>query len=100
MTSFRGIRSRKLLEAAIPGLKKDDIDIEVNDNRLTLTAKMSEEKKEENDRYLYREVRRGGFTRTIAFPGETDADQIEAEYQNGILRVTVPSVPQTPTRKV
>jgi HSP20 family protein len=89
-----------VIEAAIPGLKKDDIEIAVSDNRLTLSAKRQEEKTEENARYHYREVRRGGFARTIAFPQPIDEEHIEAEYTNGVLRVTVPTAEPVKAKKV
>jgi HSP20 family protein len=88
------------IECAAPGLKKDDIDIEVADNRLTISAKREEEKDEADARYLYREVRRGGFSRTIAFPDDIDADHVAAKYENGVLELTVPLIKTIQARKV
>jgi HSP20 family protein len=89
-----------VVEAAIPGLKKDDINIEISDNRLTLTAKQQEEREEKNERYHYREVRRGGFARSIMFPQDINADQVDAEYKDGILRVSVPMEKPVEAKKV
>ncbi|MDQ6779983.1 MAG: Hsp20/alpha crystallin family protein [Candidatus Eremiobacteraeota bacterium] len=89
-----------VVEFAVPGLKKDDINIEVDDNRLTLSAKRQEEKTEENTRYHYRELRRGGFSRSISFPQEIDGDNVSAEYENGILRVTLPPTKRAQAKKV
>jgi len=89
-----------VLEAAIPGFKKEDINIEVVDNRLTVYGWSSEEKKEEEKgRYHYRELRRGSFSRSIAFPADINAEQVEATYENGILKVVVPIKP-APAKKV
>ncbi len=89
-----------VIEAAVPGLKKDDIDIEVTTNSITLSAKKQEEKTEENERYHYREVRRGGFSRTITFPQDIDPEKVEATYQNGILHITIGMAKPVATKKV
>lgn len=89
-----------IVEFAVPGLKKDDINIEIDDNRLTLSAKRQEEKTEEGTRYHYRELRRGGFSRSISFPKEIDADNVSAEYESGILRVTLPPTKRAHAKKV
>jgi HSP20 family protein len=89
-----------VIEAAIPGLKKDDIEIRISDDRLTLTANRQEEKTEENARYHYRELRRGGFARTITFPQPIDDTHVEAEYTNGVLRITVPMAQAAKAKKV
>jgi HSP20 family protein len=89
-----------VVEAAIPGLRKDDIQIEISDNRLTLTARKLEEREEKNERYHYREVRRGGFARSIVFPQDINADQVDAEYKDGMLRVTVPMEKPVEAKKI
>jgi HSP20 family protein len=89
-----------VVECAVPGLKKDDIEIEVSDNRLTMSAKRQEEKTQEDTRYHYREMRRGGFSRSITFPQEIDTDKVNAEYDSGILRVTVPLMKPAQAKKV
>ena len=90
-----------VVELALPGFKKDDINVEVTDNRLTISAKTSEEKKEdEGSRYHYRELRRGSFWRTISFPQDVDASQIDATYQDGILKVVAPPVKPVEAKKV
>jgi len=90
------------VECAVPGLKKEDIDIEIADNRLTISAKREEEKSEgdQNSRYFYRELRRGSFQRTIAFPEEIAAEQVSASYENGILALSVPTTKPAKAKKV
>ena len=88
------------VEAAIPGLRKDDIAIEISDNRLNLTARREEEREEKTERYYCREVRRGGFARSIVFPQDINAEQVEAEYKDGILRVSVPMEKPVEAKKV
>lgn len=89
-----------VVECAVPGLKKDDLEIEVNDNRLTIAAKKQEEKTEDNTRYHYREVRRGGFSRSVIFPQEIDAEKVSAAYENGILKIAVPPAKSAQAKKV
>jgi HSP20 family protein len=78
------------LKAELPGVNKDDIDIEVGEDWIILKAetKQSEEEKEKN---IYRsEIRYGKFIRSIPLPSAVDNSQAKAEYKDGILTVTVP----------
>lgn len=88
------------VEFAVPGLKKDDIEIEVNDNSLTVSGKTKEDKADESPRYHYREIRRTEFSRTIQFPQEINAEQVTASYDNGILKLSVPSAKPAAAKKV
>ena len=89
------------VDVALPGLKKDDIDIEVTDNRLTISGNFEQtSKSDDSAKYLYREVRRGGFTRTIAFNDDIDAEKVAASYENGILKLSVPLVKTLQAKKV
>jgi HSP20 family protein len=90
-----------IVETAIPGFKKDDIHIEISDNRLTVYGKATVEKTEETKgRYFYRELRRGTFSRTVAFPAEIDAERVEAVYEHGVLKIALPPIKPAPTKKV
>jgi len=90
------------VECAVPGLKKEDFDIEIADNRLTISAKHEAETSEEDktNRYFYREMRRGSFQRTIAFPEDIDADRVSATYEHGILKLTVQTAKPSKAKKV
>ena len=89
-----------VVDVSVPGLRKEDIDIEIADNRLTISATRQEEKQEDKTRYHYREVRRGGFSRTVSFPQDIEADKVTANYKDGILQVTVPLSKQLAAKKV
>ncbi len=89
-----------VVECVAPGMKKEDIDIEVSDNRLTISGKHQEEKTEQNTRYHYREMRRGSFSRTVSLPHELDPEKVTANYENGILRIVLPAGKQTQSKKV
>lgn len=78
------------LHVAAPGLTKDDFNIEVNDNYLTVRGerKFVDEKKEKN--YHSIETQFGAFERTFTLPENVDTGKINASYNNGILEVTIP----------
>lgn len=78
------------ISLAVPGMNKEDFKIDLNDNVLSVSGerKMSQEKKEVN--YHFLETQYGSFNRSFALPENADGGNINAEYVNGILRLTVP----------
>ena len=89
-----------VIEAALPGVSKEDIEIEVADNALSIKANKTEEKEQKDARYFYREVRRGGLARTVTFPQDIDSEHVEADYQNGVLKISVPTTAPMKAKKV
>jgi HSP20 family protein len=89
------------LEASLPGVKADDIDIEINRDQVTIRAKTqsSEERRDENKNYLYRERRAGSFYRTIRLPDLIDTSKADANLEHGILRVNLPRMDQSQSRQ-
>ncbi|KAJ3521429.1 hypothetical protein NMY22_g12327 [Coprinellus aureogranulatus] len=84
-----------------PGLKKEDVNIEVHDGRLTVSAesKVSSEHKEEG--YAVRERRYGKFSRTLQLPQGVKEEEIKASLENGILTVTFPkTTPEMAPKKI
>ncbi len=80
------------VKAALPGWKPEDVDVTVENGMLTLKGewKQEEESKDEKNRWHRREIRYGSFERNIALPTEVDADKAKAEFENGILTLTIP----------
>ena len=80
-----------LLEADMPGMKKDDLKVEVNDGLLTISAEYHEsnEQKDEADKYVYRERRFGSMSRSFNVEGIRE-DDITAEFKDGVLRLNLP----------
>jgi HSP20 family protein len=78
------------ITADLPGLKKDDIKIEIHDSVLTLRGekKLETEKKEKNDRVAERVY--GRFERAFTLPENVNRDGIEAEFKDGVLTLTIP----------
>ena len=86
------------IEAEMPGMKKEDIGLEIDDDYLTISAEHKEEKEEKNDNYIRRERRQGRYTRSF-YLENVDQDDINAEYDGGILKVHLPKVEKTPVKK-
>ncbi|TPE44778.1 Hsp20/alpha crystallin family protein [Pontibacter mangrovi] len=78
------------IEAALPGVKKEDISIDFQEGRLTITGERKLEKKEENRRYHMLETQYGSFSRTFYLPDNVNPDKITAEFKDGILLVSIP----------
>ena len=89
------------LESELPGMKKEDISIDVHDNVLTITAKKQSETTEEDKEthYLRRERINGTFTRSFDVTG-IDQDAITASFEDGILKLTLPTLtPEKPEKR-
>ena len=86
------------VEAEIPGVKKEDIKITLQDNILTITG---EKKKENNKKNFFRSERvYGSFTRSFTLPDDINSDSVEAKFDNGILNITIQKVqPKRATEK-
>lgn len=78
------------IHVAVPGMNKDDIKLDLNDNLLTISGerKFTKEKKENNFHSI--ETQYGTFSRSFSLPENVDAGQISAKYENGILEIVVP----------
>jgi HSP20 family molecular chaperone IbpA len=83
------------LKAEVPGFEKGDIDIEVTENSITITAKKEESKETSKETYRLKEIRSRSFKRRIMFPEKVNANRGSAKIEKGILTVSVPK--ETPT---
>ncbi|MBT9139225.1 MAG: Spore protein SP21 [Syntrophomonadaceae bacterium] len=79
-----------VVKAELPGVAKEDIDLTITKDSLTLKgeAKREEEIKEED--YYACEMSYGSFTRTIALPAEVDSEKAKASFKNGVIEITLP----------
>lgn len=84
----------------VPGMEKDDIDIEVKDNVLTISGEKKEEVKSEDSTFYRRERRFGKFSRSISLPNDINVDGIDAEYKNGVLMLTLPKTEEAKPKKI
>lgn len=88
------------LKAELPGMDSDDIQIEVEDNVLTIKGERKFEEKVEDERYYRIERRFGSFQRSLALPQGVKADEIQAAYEDGILTVTVPKAEEEKPKRI
>lgn len=78
------------IELAAPGLEKKDFNVEVQDGVLSISAEKKEEKSEEDKNYRRREFSYNSFSRSFTLPENSMSDKIDAKYENGVLRLTLP----------
>ncbi len=88
------------VRAELPGLKNDDLDMNVLNNTLTVSGERKIASEGENVRYHRRERDAGKFSRAIALPGEIDSEHISARLANGVLTVTVPKAEKAKPRQI
>jgi HSP20 family protein len=79
-----------VITAPVPGLKADDLQIEILDDVLTLRAETEQDEVEKRGGYLLREIHRGSFSRSLRLPEPTDASKAEAKIEDGLLMVRIP----------
>ncbi len=84
-----------LLEADLPGLKRDQIKIDVDDGILTIRAEMDETKNEEKSNYVMCERRYGSMQRSFNVSGVNETG-ITAEFNDGVLKMNLPKATETP----
>lgn len=90
------------LQVDLPGIKKEDIHIDLKDRVLTISAEKKGMEKETGDTFRRIERYRGHVTRSISLPDDLDADHITAGYADGVLHLKLPKVPEAerPSAKV
>lgn len=83
----------------LPGLKKEDIDINITDEGIEVKAEKKAEKEEKDKNYYRIERNYAGFYKFISLPENIDAEKAEASYNNGILKVSLPKTEKTESKK-
>lgn len=87
------------IEVTLPGIKKEDLDVSLEDNRLTISGERKWDKKE-NKKYHKMESGYGKFRRSFVLPESIDEDNIEARYEDGILYLTIAKSEETTGRHI
>jgi len=88
------------MEVELPGLTEKDLEVNVENNLLTLSSKKEEDRKEEKKNYLVRERRSFEFKRSFSLPEDVQRDGINAEFKNGLLTLTLPKSLEAQPRKI
>ena len=97
-TDITETETEYLMDIELPGYKKENVEITVNDGYLTVTAKKDESKETKNENYVSRERYTGSLSRSW-YIGDVDKEQIKASFTNGILNINVPKTPAVKEKK-
>jgi HSP20 family protein len=89
-----------LVEAAVPGLKPEDLEITLENNVLTIRGETRQETEDKQRNYHRVERRFGSFQRSITLPNTVKADAIKAELENGVLKLEIPKAEEVKPRKI
>jgi HSP20 family protein len=89
-----------LVNAELPGLKKEDIKITFEKNILTLSSEQKPAEVSEKATVLLKEIRTSGFDRSVKFEYEIDATKISAEMTNGVLTITLPKAEEAKPKQI
>ena len=80
------------LEVAVPGMKREDFKVKVENGVLNISAEVKSEKEEEEEGYSRKEFNYESFSRSFWLPENVDADAIKANYKDGILKISLPKI--------
>lgn len=89
-----------LIEASLPGIKPEDVEITVENGTLTITGKTAEERRAEEGSYLVQEIRRGAFSRSVTLPNGLEPDKASATFEHGVLTLRIPKAEQVKPRQI
>ena len=89
-----------VVKADVPGIDPRNLDVSVDQNVLTLKGKREEKRENKERDYFHREVSYGGFERSLVLPEGTDAENIKASYNKGVLEIRMPAPKHLAARKV
>jgi HSP20 family protein len=84
----------------LPGMNAEDIELSLENNVLTISGEKKEEREEEGETYHLAERRWGRFSRSFVLPREVEQDKIQAQFQDGVLTVTIPKSERARRRRI
>ena len=79
-----------VVSLAVPGMKKDDFNIDVEGNMITISCNKEEKKEEKDSRYTRKEYNYSSFSRSFTLPDDVMKEKIEARYEDGVLKLMLP----------
>jgi HSP20 family protein len=89
-----------LIAAELPGMKKDDISVDIEKGRLTISGERKFKNEEENKNYHRLETRYGKFSRSFYLPDSIEEESIQAKYEDGILNITIAKSEEKVKKKI
>lgn len=88
------------VESLLAGVDPKDIDISIENDVLTMQGDMEKKTEVDEKNYYRKEVRRGSFYRSVSLPTHVLGDKADANYENGILKITVPKAPEAKPKTI
>ena len=89
-----------VVQAELPGMKREGIDISVTDNTLSISGERNLETEVKKGEYHRRERSYGRFSRSMSLPANVDADKIKASFEDGVLEIILPKTAESKTKKI
>ncbi len=83
-------KNEYLVSLAVPGLKREDFNIDVDGNMLTISSEKEENKEEKDKSFTRKEYNYSSFSRCFTLPEEINKEKIEAKYEDGVLKIALP----------
>ena len=91
---------KMVVETSLPGVKPGDLDITISDNILTIKAETRQESDEDKENYDYRERRYGVWQRKVLLPEQVNPDKADANFEDGVLKLSIPIVGGEKTKRI
>ena len=88
------------VKVELPGISKEDVEISLKDDLLTIRGEKRQEKEEKGENRYYVERSYGSFSRTLTLPSGVKADNVKATYRDGVLEIILPKVEEAKTREI
>lgn len=89
-----------VVRAEVPGVRREDIEITLTGNLITVKGETKKEEKEEKGDYYRCEISRGSFSRTVSLPAEVDDSKAKATVSDGVLEIVLPKVEKSKKRTI
>jgi len=89
-----------VVRAEVPSVKKEDIEISISGNMVTIKGETKKEEKEEKGDYYRAEISRGSFSRMVSLPADVDESKAKAALKDGVLELTLPKIEKAKRRTI
>jgi HSP20 family protein len=89
-----------VVKTAIPGVKREDVDITITGDTVSIKGEKKADEKIKREDYIYQEHRYGAFSRTVNLPGGLDTSKAEASFEDGVLTLTIPKSEEVKPKQI
>ncbi|QDK36459.1 Hsp20/alpha crystallin family protein [Bdellovibrio sp. NC01] len=89
-----------LLKVDLPGVKKEDVKVEVSGDTMTIKAERKTEKEEKSKKRFLSEISYGSYIRSFSLPQSIDEKKVDAKFENGVLQITIPKTETSKSKQI